>query len=37
LEIGLDYYIGSVEEDNGDFNNYNGSVPELRFDIGYAW
>lgn len=35
--IGLDYYIGSVESSNGDLSNYNGTVPALRFDIGYAW
>lgn len=35
--IGLDYYIGSVESSNGDLDSYNGTVPALRFDIGYAW
>jgi hypothetical protein len=35
--IGLDYYIGSIEEDNGNLERYNGTVPALRFDIGYAW
>jgi hypothetical protein len=35
--IGLDYYIGTIEEDNGDFERYNGTVPALRFDIGYPW
>ena len=35
--IGVDYYVGTVEEDNGDLERYNGSVPALRFDIGYAW
>ncbi len=35
--IGLDYYIGTVEEDNGNLERYNGTVPALRFDIGYAW
>ena len=34
--IGLDYYIGAVEE-NESLENYNGTVPALRFDIGYAW
>jgi hypothetical protein len=35
--IGLDYYIGTIEEDNGNLERYNGTVPALRFDIGYAW
>ena len=35
--IGLDYYIGTIEEDNGDLERYNGTVPALRFDIGYPW
>ena len=35
--IGADYYIGTVTETNGDFENYSGFVPALRFDIGYAW
>jgi hypothetical protein len=35
--IGLDYYIGTIEEDNGDLERYSGSVPALRFDIGYPW
>ena len=35
--IGLDYYIGTIEENNGNLENYNGSVPAIRFDIGYAW
>lgn len=36
LGIGVDYYIGSINEDN-DLNSYSGFVPALRFDIGYAW
>jgi hypothetical protein len=36
LGIGIDYYIGAVEE-NGDIERYNGAAPALRFDIGYAW
>jgi len=35
--IGLDYYIGTIEENNGNLENYNGAVPAIRFDIGYAW
>lgn len=35
--IGIDYYIGTVTEDNGDFDRYSETVPALRFDIGYAW
>jgi hypothetical protein len=36
LGIGIDYYTGSAEDDN-DFERYSGSLPALRFDIGYAW
>jgi len=35
--IGLDYYCGTIEETNGNLEDYNGTVPALRFDIGYAW
>jgi DNA-binding MarR family transcriptional regulator len=35
--IGIDYYTGSVDDIDDDFNNYSGSVPAVRFDIGYAW
>lgn len=37
LGIGIDYYTGSVDDIDDDFNNYSGSVPAVRFDIGYAW
>lgn len=46
LGIGTDYYSGSSSsrnsshhwDDDGDaFNDYNGWVPALRFDIGFAW
>lgn len=37
LGIGIDYYTGSVDDIDDDFNNYSGSVPAIRFDIGYAW
>ena len=36
LGLGIDYYTGSVS-DGHDFENYSGSVPALRFDIGFAW
>lgn len=37
LGIGLDYYTGSVNNKNNSFESYHGSVPAIRFDIGYAW
>ena len=37
LGIGFDYYTGSVDDIDNDFGNYSGSVPAVRFDIGYAW
>ena len=37
LGIGVDYYSGSVREDNGELEKYSGKIPALRFDIGYAW
>jgi preprotein translocase subunit YajC len=37
LGIGIDYYTGSVDDVDDDFNNYSGSLPAVRFDIGYAW
>ncbi|MBK7104626.1 MAG: hypothetical protein IPH62_05030 [Ignavibacteriae bacterium] len=37
LGIGFDYYTGSVDDNNDDYANYSGSVPAVRFDIGYAW
>ncbi len=37
LGIGFDYYTGSIDDNNDDFANYSGSVPAVRFDIGYAW
>ncbi len=39
LGIGIDYYSGSVSDD-GDasvFGDFDGTVPALRFDIGYGW
>ena len=35
--IGADYYIGSTDTANGDLEKYEGFVPAVRFDIGYAW
>jgi len=37
LGIGADYYTGSTTEDNKNLERYSGSVPAVRFDIGYAW
>jgi hypothetical protein len=37
LGLGVDYYTGSIEDNDSDFGNYSGSVPAIRFDIGYAW
>lgn len=37
LGIGVDYYTGTIDENDNDFSNYSGSVPAVRFDIGYAW
>jgi hypothetical protein len=37
LGIGVDYYTGSVSDSNENFGKYDGTVPALRFDIGYAW
>jgi hypothetical protein len=37
LGIGVDYYTGSVDNFDDDYGNYSGTVPAVRFDIGYAW
>ena len=37
LGLGVDYYTGSTTDGNADLDRYSGSVPALRFDIGYAW
>jgi len=37
LGIGADYYTGSIDDADDDFSRYSGSVPVVRFDIGYAW
>lgn len=35
--IGADYYSGSAKSNSGDTKSYNGFVPAVRFDIGFAW
>lgn len=37
LGIGVDYYDGSVTDNEGNMEKYSGKVPAVRFDIGYAW
>ncbi|HVO72551.1 MAG TPA: hypothetical protein VMT35_00895 [Ignavibacteriaceae bacterium] len=37
LGIGVDYYFGSVSNENDNFGSYDGAAPALRFDIGFAW
>jgi len=37
LGIGVDYYTGKGKDDSGISENYDGFVPAVRFDIGYAW
>ncbi len=37
LGIGVDYYTGSTTEGNENLGKFDGTVPALRFDIGYAW
>jgi len=37
LGLGIDYYTGSTSQDENDFGSYDGTVPAIRFDIGYAW
>ena len=37
LGIGIDYYTASVDSYENDFSNYSGTLPAIRFDIGYAW
>jgi hypothetical protein len=37
LGIGVDYYTGSTAGGNEGLKRYSGSVPAVRFDIGYAW
>lgn len=35
--LGIDYYIGTISDNDDLFSDYSGIVPALRFDIGYAW
>ena len=35
--LGMDYYVLSGSEDGDDFDIYDGTVPALRFNIGYAF
>lgn len=35
LGLGIDYY--SIDTKDDDFNTIDGTVPAVRFDIGYAW
>jgi hypothetical protein len=37
MGIGVDYYSGTIREGHAEFHDYDGWVPALRFDIGYAW
>ncbi len=37
MGIGVDYYTGSGTDNTGLSENYSGTVPAIRFDIGYAW
>lgn len=37
LGVGIDYYWGNITGSDNDISKYNGTVPALRFDIGYAW
>ena len=34
LGLGVDYYFGS---DDNSISDYDGTLPSLRFDVGYAW
>jgi hypothetical protein len=37
LGIGIDYYTGVNSQDYSAYSNISGTVPAVRFDIGYAW
>lgn len=37
LGIGIDYYTGANSKKYSEFSNISGTVPAIRFDIGYAW
>ncbi len=36
LGLGIDYYFGSTDDDYSSID-YDGTLPALRFDVGYAW
>jgi hypothetical protein len=35
--LGVDRYWGSASDGKDDFTKFSGTLPALRFDIGYAW
>lgn len=37
LGLGVDYYKGSSTSNGNDLGKYDGTVPAVRFDIGYGW
>jgi len=37
LGLGIDYYFISSSYNGDSFGSYKGSIPAVRFDIGYAW
>lgn len=37
LGLGIDHYIISTSDDVNDFETISGTLPSLRFDIGYGW
>ena len=37
LGLGIDYYMVSGSHEGNNLGSYKGSVPAVRFDIGYAW
>lgn len=39
LGVGVDFYLvdSDSKDTNDPFSDYSGTVPALRFDIGYAW
>ena len=36
LGLGVDYYM-SADSENDALGHYDGTLPAVRFDIGYAW
>ncbi len=37
LGLGIDYYTGANSDEYSAYSNISGTVPALRFDVGYAW